>query len=76
MDRTLRSGLDIADALAAHGQGVCHRDLKPGNIMLTRSRARLLGFDLARLSPPRSSRERDQLTMSSGSIERGTILRD
>ena len=47
--QVLQYGTQIASALdKAHRSGVTHRDLKPGNIMLTKSGAKLLDFGLAK----------------------------
>jgi serine/threonine protein kinase len=49
IQEVLKIGIEIADGLdKAHRAGVTHRDLKPGNIMLTRSGAKLLDFGLAK----------------------------
>jgi serine/threonine protein kinase len=49
LDRALTIAIQIASALdKAHGAGITHRDLKPGNIMLTTAGAKLLDFGLAK----------------------------
>ena len=51
LNQVLQYAIEIADALdKAHRQGVTHRDLKPGNIMLTKSGSKLLDFGLAKLT--------------------------
>ena len=43
LDQALQYAIEIADALdKAHRQGITHRDLKPGKIMLTKTGAKLL----------------------------------
>jgi serine/threonine-protein kinase len=50
LEQVLQYAIEIADALdKAHRKGITHRDLKPGNVMLTKSGTKLLDFGLAKL---------------------------
>jgi serine/threonine protein kinase len=51
VEQVLKYGSDICDGLEkAHRGSVVHRDLKPGNIMLTRTGAKLMDFGLAKIA--------------------------
>jgi Tol biopolymer transport system component len=61
---SLRLALEVLQALEhAHSQGIYHCDLKPSNILLTRSGTKLLDFGIAQIrrrEPPRAPQDHDR----------------
>jgi eukaryotic-like serine/threonine-protein kinase len=74
LDQAFRYAVQICDALeAAHKKNITHRDLIPGNILVTASGVKLLDFGLAKIGTV-SAPAPDSETQTMDITKAGTVL--